>query len=119
MRRAADGDLLTREDMGKEGSRHHQPYRIRIERLGDQRLTDARAIESAVSIKVTPLSTTRRSSVIASLSSLGGPQIPWPVMRIAPKPRCPTVYSAGPVREDMFEGTVEFVISDTEFARRG
>jgi hypothetical protein len=43
-----------------------------------------------VSIKVTPRSTTRRGSAIASLSSLGGPHTPGPVMRIAPKPICPT-----------------------------
>src|SRR6266852_5346024 len=42
-------------------------------------------------MKVTPLSTARRSRAIASPSSRGGPQTPGPVMRIAPKPRRPTV----------------------------
>ena len=53
-------------------------------------------------IKLTPLSTTRRSSTIASLSSLGGPQIPGPVMRIAPKPRRPTGNWVGVVWDDTF-----------------
>src|SRR6266849_6408451 len=42
-------------------------------------------------MKVTPLSTARRSSAIASPSSRGGPQTPAPVMRIAPNPSRPTV----------------------------
>ena len=44
-----------------------------------------------MSIKVTPLSATLRSKAIASPSSGGGPHTPRPVMRMAPKPRRPTV----------------------------
>ena len=43
--------------------------------------------ESAVSIRLTPSSITRRSSARAASGSSGGPQMPSPVMRIAPKPR--------------------------------
>src|SRR5215213_469292 len=42
--------------------------------------------ESAVSIRFTPSSTTRRSSALAASGSSGGPQMPSPVMRMAPKP---------------------------------
>src|SRR5208282_644961 len=42
-------------------------------------------------MKLTPLSTARRSNAIASPSSRGGPQTPGPVIRIAPRPRRPTV----------------------------
>src|ERR1700730_3084358 len=49
--------------------------------------------ESAVSIKLTPSSTARRRTAIAAARSLGGPQIPSPVSRIAPKPRRLTVSS--------------------------
>jgi hypothetical protein len=42
--------------------------------------------ESAVSMKLTPSSTTRRSVALACPSSGGSPQMPLPVIRIAPKP---------------------------------
>src|SRR3984885_11904921 len=42
--------------------------------------------ESAVSIKFTPSSTARFSTLRASARSFGSPQIPAPVMRMAPKP---------------------------------
>src|ERR1700722_15329534 len=42
--------------------------------------------ESAVSIKLTPSSTARRSTRRTSSGSLGSPQIPFPVIRMAPKP---------------------------------
>src|SRR5215469_13579836 len=56
-----------------------------------------------MSIKVTPRSTTCRSSARASLSSLGGPHAPCPVMRIAPKPICPTGNWAGMLWADTFD----------------
>ena len=40
-----------------------------------------------MSMKLTPNSTLRRSTRTAESGSLGGPQIPSPVMRMAPKPR--------------------------------
>ena len=49
--------------------------------------------ESAVSMKFTPSSTARRRTAIASSRSAGGPQIPGPVIRIAPKPSRLTVRS--------------------------
>src|ERR1044071_2438605 len=48
---------------------------------------------SAVSIKFTPSSTTRLRSFSAFCRSAGQPQMPWPVTRIAPKPRRFTVKS--------------------------
>jgi hypothetical protein len=39
-----------------------------------------------VSIRFTPSSTTRRRRRLAASGSSGGPQMPSPVMRIAPKP---------------------------------
>src|SRR5215208_4041892 len=50
--------------------------------------------ESAVSIKLTPSSTDRWSTRTASSRSLGGPQIPEPVSRMAPKPMRLTVRPA-------------------------
>src|SRR5262245_3122408 len=44
-------------------------------------------------MKVTPRSTARRSTAVASSRSAGGPQIPGPVTRIAPKPSRLTVRS--------------------------
>src|ERR1022692_4624555 len=44
-------------------------------------------------MKLTPNSTARRRSAIAAARSFGGPQIPSPVRRIAPKPRRLTVSS--------------------------
>src|SRR5271157_5325868 len=44
-------------------------------------------------IKLTPSSTARRRTAIAVAGSLGGPQIPSAVRRIAPKPRRLTVSS--------------------------
>src|SRR5712672_672264 len=49
--------------------------------------------ESAVSIKLTPSSTARQRTATAAKGSLGGPQIPSPVIRMAPKPRRLTVSS--------------------------
>ena len=49
--------------------------------------------ESAVSMKFTPSSTARRRTAFASSRSGGGPQMPRPVIRIAPKPRRLTVRS--------------------------
>jgi hypothetical protein len=49
--------------------------------------------ESAVSIKVTPSSTARRRTATAPSGSDGGPQIPRPVIRIAPNPIRSTVRS--------------------------
>ena len=49
--------------------------------------------ESAVSMKLTPNSTLRRRTRRAESGSLGGPQIPSPVRRMAPKPRRRTVNS--------------------------
>src|SRR6202011_1134160 len=43
--------------------------------------------ESAVSMKLTSSSTARRRTDNALLRSFGGPQMPSPVRRIAPKPR--------------------------------
>src|ERR1700688_2743399 len=43
--------------------------------------------ESAVSMKLTPSSTALRRTANALLRSFGGPQMPSPVRRIAPKPR--------------------------------
>ena len=43
--------------------------------------------DSAVSMSVVPNSTHLRSTATASVRSAGGPQIPLPVMRIAPNPR--------------------------------
>ena len=40
-----------------------------------------------MSMKSTPRSTARRSTLMASSRSAGGPQMPGPVMRIAPYPR--------------------------------
>src|SRR5712672_2396640 len=48
-------------------------------------------------MKLTPKSTARRRTAIAAARSLGGPQIPSPVRRMAPKPRRLTVSS--PPRE--------------------
>src|SRR5215203_1525782 len=42
--------------------------------------------ESAVSIRSMPSSTTRRSRRLASFGSSGEPQMPFPVIRMAPKP---------------------------------
>ena len=44
-------------------------------------------------IKLTPSSTLRRRTRTAESGSLGGPQIPSPVMRMAPKPRRRTLNS--------------------------
>src|ERR1022692_1905627 len=44
-------------------------------------------------MKLTPNSTARRRTAIAAARSFGGPQIPSPVRRIAPKPRRLTVSS--------------------------
>src|ERR1700687_3705913 len=44
-------------------------------------------------MKLTPSSTARRRTAIAVAGSLGGPQIPSPVRRMAPKPRRLTVSS--------------------------
>src|SRR6266481_3097090 len=44
-------------------------------------------------IKLTPSSIARRRTAIAAAGSLGGPQIPSPVIRMAPKPRRLTVSS--------------------------
>src|SRR6266851_6498777 len=44
-------------------------------------------------MKLTPSSMARRRTAIAAPRSFGGPQIPSPVMRIAPKPRRLTVSS--------------------------
>ncbi len=49
-----------------------------------------------MSIRFTPSSTARRSTVRASSGRSGSPMIPGPVSRIAPKPRRFTVY--GPTR---------------------
>src|SRR5215211_24168 len=49
--------------------------------------------ESAVSIRLTPSSTARRSTAMAPSWSAGGPQIPGPVIRIAPNPSRRTVRS--------------------------
>src|SRR5207245_9969212 len=38
-------------------------------------------------MKLTPSSTARRRTAIAAAGFLGGPQIPSPVIRMAPKPR--------------------------------
>src|ERR1700733_199144 len=54
--------------------------------------------ESAVSIRFTPSSTARRSVASAAALSAGGPQIPVPVMRIAPYPNRLTVRSPPIVR---------------------
>src|SRR6202040_3335310 len=43
--------------------------------------------QSAVSMKLTPSSTARRRTANAPLRSFGGPQMPSPVRRMAPKPR--------------------------------
>src|ERR1700722_406121 len=45
-------------------------------------------------MKLTPNSTARRRTAIAAARSFGGPQIPSPVRRIAPKPRRLTVSSS-------------------------
>jgi hypothetical protein len=52
---------------------------------------------SAVSMKLTPSSTARRSTARAWFRSGGSPQIPRPAMRIAPKPKF-TVMSPRPSR---------------------
>src|SRR5712692_3278219 len=44
-------------------------------------------------MKLTPSSIARRRTAIAAAGSFGGPQIPSPVRRIAPKPRRLTVSS--------------------------
>src|SRR5207244_5101816 len=44
-------------------------------------------------MKLTPSSTARRRTAIAAAGVLGGPQIPSPVIRMAPKPRRWTVSS--------------------------
>src|SRR3989475_11017864 len=44
-------------------------------------------------MKLTPSSTARRRTAIAAAGFLGGPQIPSPVIRMAPKPRRCTVSS--------------------------
>src|SRR5256886_15285722 len=44
-------------------------------------------------MKLTPSSTARRRTAIAAAGSLDGPQIPSPVIRMAPKPRRCTVSS--------------------------
>src|SRR5580700_11352289 len=44
-------------------------------------------------MKLTPRSTARRRVLIEASWSLGGPQMPGPVMRMAPKPRRLTVRS--------------------------
>src|SRR2546429_4137395 len=44
-------------------------------------------------MKLTPSSTARRRTAIAAAGFLGGPQIPSPVIRMAPKPRRLTVSS--------------------------
>src|SRR5229473_6155048 len=44
-------------------------------------------------MKLTPSSIARRRTAIAAAGSFGGPQIPSPVIRIAPKPRRLTVSS--------------------------
>src|SRR3989440_13103719 len=44
-------------------------------------------------MKLTPSSTARRRTAIAAAGFLGGPQIPSPVIRMAPKPRRWTVSS--------------------------
>src|SRR5579871_2074677 len=44
-------------------------------------------------MKFTPNSTARRKTAMAAFLSFGGPQIPSPVMRMAPKPRRLTVSS--------------------------
>ncbi len=49
--------------------------------------------ESAVSMKLIPSSTTRRSTALATSRSGGSPQIPLPVMRMAPNPMRLTVRS--------------------------
>ena len=49
--------------------------------------------ESAVSMRFTSSSTARRNVASAASRSGGGPQIPLPVMRIAPNPRRLTVQS--------------------------
>src|SRR5260370_8356980 len=44
-------------------------------------------------MKLTPNATARRRTASAEAGSLGGPQIPSPVIRMAPKPRRRTVSS--------------------------
>ncbi len=46
-----------------------------------------------MSMKLTPSSIARRNTAFASSRSAGGPQMPSPVIRMAPKPRRLTVRS--------------------------
>src|ERR1700687_5587386 len=63
-------------------------------------------------MKFTPNSMARRRTAIAVAGSLGGPQIPSPVRRIAPKPRRLTVSSPPSVIVPAFaaDGVVVFMV---------
>src|SRR5215469_4673562 len=82
---------------------HHQLCRIGIERLRDQRLADAGAIGVGSVDKGNPPIHDAPEEREASLSSLGGPHTPGPVMRIAPKPICPTGNRARVIWADTFD----------------
>src|SRR5687768_3126520 len=57
-------------------------------------------------MKLTPSSTARRRTVFASSRSAGGPQIPSPVIRIAPNPRRRTSSSRPRVRVPAADASV-------------
>src|SRR5215210_5576754 len=68
-------------------------------------------------MKLTPSSTARRSTRLAASRSGGGPQIPSPVMRIAPKPSRFT--STSPPRETVpaAAASLSFTGERSAFAR--
>ena len=64
-----------------------------------------------MSMRSTPSSTARRSTAIAASWSAGGPQIPGPVIRIAPKPSRCTVLPASSKVPDACTGFATVLLS--------
>ena len=54
-----------------------------MQRLADEQVGDVRAIEVA-RVDMTPLATASRNTAIASASSFGGPNTPFPANCMAP-----------------------------------
>src|SRR6516165_8000105 len=90
---------------------HDQLCRVRIKRLGDQRLAGPGAIRvGGVDKDDAPIHDPSEQSDRLALISRRTPH-PLPVMRIAPKPICPTGNWAGVIWADTFDLLVrEFAI---------
>ena len=67
-------------------ARDHEPIRVRVQGLRDHLLADVGPVRVGRVDQLTPSSTARRSTESDSSWSRGGPQMPSPVIRIAPYP---------------------------------